>query len=202
MMERPLDRNAATRVRIAFLLLSVFTIALAAGAYVIMNFARLQNRISDSRIQAELQGITDARQIDEALKRHPSNKILKMIDAATRVANETSAIAERVSKQGEPAALAKDIDFGTASRAGSTPLTISRAPAFASPSAMARPRPREEPVTSAVRPVRSTRLCVMRLPHVSLQRTAKAAPPSWMTGIVAIGALHQLLAGGRAILPA
>src|SRR6478735_3642524 len=42
-------------------------------------------------------------------------------------------------------------------RLGSTPLMISLAPALAMPSAMARPRPREEPVTSAVRPERSNR---------------------------------------------
>ena len=42
-------------------------------------------------------------------------------------------------------------------RLGSTPLTMILAPALASPSAMARPSPREEPVTSAVRPERSKR---------------------------------------------
>ena len=115
-MRKQLDRNAATRVRVAFLLLSVFTVALAAGAYVIMNFADLQERMSAAKLQAELQGITDPKQIDEALRRYPSNKILKMINAAIKAASETSAAAEQLSRQGEPLSLAKDIDFGKASR--------------------------------------------------------------------------------------
>src|SRR6266581_3693970 len=46
-------------------------------------------------------------------------------------------------------------------RAGSAPLTITRAPAFARPSAIARPSPREEPVTKAVRSERSNNACDM-----------------------------------------
>src|SRR5437870_7850224 len=47
------------------------------------------------------------------------------------------------------------------SRAASTPLSTTRAPAAARPTAMALPRPRDEPVTSAVWPDRSKRVVDM-----------------------------------------
>lgn len=103
-------------MRIAFLLLLVFTIALSAGAYVIMNFGKLQERMAAGEIQAAVQGITDSKQLDDALKRYPSSKILKMIEMAARTATDTSAAAEQLAAEGVPAAISKEIDFGTASR--------------------------------------------------------------------------------------
>src|SRR5580704_5265178 len=62
-------------------------------------------------------------------------------------------------------------------RAGSTPLTINRAPAFASPSAIARPSPREEPVTKAVRPDRSNNFC-------DIFKPSKVAPAHGQIGAI------------------
>jgi hypothetical protein len=115
-MKRPSVQRAKWRVRIAFFLLFVFTIALSAGAYVIMNFSKLQERIAAREVQATVQGITDSRQLDDALRRYPSSKILKMIEMAVKATAETSAAAEQLAKEGEPAAISKEIDFGTASR--------------------------------------------------------------------------------------
>jgi hypothetical protein len=56
------------------------------------------------------------RQIDEALRRHRSNKILQMIAMATKAANETSAANEKLSNEAEPPALSNDINLSTASR--------------------------------------------------------------------------------------
>ena len=56
------------------------------------------------------------KQIDEALRRHRSNKILQMIAMATKAANETSAANEKLSNEAEPPALSNDIDLSTASR--------------------------------------------------------------------------------------
>jgi hypothetical protein len=56
------------------------------------------------------------KQIDEALRRHRSNKILQMIAMATKAANETSAAIEKLSNEAEPPALSKDINLSTASR--------------------------------------------------------------------------------------
>jgi hypothetical protein len=56
------------------------------------------------------------KQIDEALRRHRSSKILQMIAMATKAANETSAANEKLSNEAEPPALSNDIDLSTASR--------------------------------------------------------------------------------------
>ena len=109
-METPLDQSASTRVRIAFLFLFVFLIAVSVGAYFITDLGRLQERI------VAREGITDPNQIDEALRRHPSNKILRLIAMATKAANETNAATERLLGDVEPPSLSKNNDLGTASR--------------------------------------------------------------------------------------
>jgi hypothetical protein len=115
-MPMPSDPNAKTRVRIAFLLLFVFMIVFSVGAYYVADLGRLQERIAARESQAALQGTTDARQIDEALKQHPSNKFLQLIAMATRAADETSAATEKLSNEIEPPAIAKNINLGMASR--------------------------------------------------------------------------------------
>ncbi len=112
-METPLDHKAKARVRIAFLFLFVLMIVLSVGAYFI---TRLQEGIGARESQTALQGITDAKQLDEALRQHPSNKILKMMAMAIKAANETSAATEALSAEIEPPALSKNINLGTASR--------------------------------------------------------------------------------------
>src|SRR5437660_1056963 len=89
------------------------------------------------------------------------------IPAVSKRAKASTIAASSVTSNAEPSAAypAARISVTVVStRTGSTPLTISRAPAFASPSAMARPSPREEPVTKAVRPERSNNACDIFLP--------------------------------------
>ena len=112
-MKTPSDQKANWRARIAFFFLFVFMIALSIGAYFI---ARLQERVAAQESQTALQDITDPKQIDEALKRNPSNKILKMITTATNAENETDSAAEALLNEVEPPALSKPINLGTASR--------------------------------------------------------------------------------------
>lgn len=115
-METRLDQNARTRVRIAFSLLFVSMIVLSVGAYFITKLGKLQENIAARESRARMQGITDPKKIDEALGRHPSNKIIQMIAMATRAANETSSAAEKMSTEVEPPALSRAINLGTASR--------------------------------------------------------------------------------------
>jgi hypothetical protein len=115
-MEMPSDPKANTRVRIAFLLLFVFMIVAAVGAYFVADLGKLQEGIAARESQMALQGITDPKQIDEALRQHPSNKFLQMIAVATKAANETNAAIEKLSDQVEPPAISKDINLAAASR--------------------------------------------------------------------------------------
>jgi hypothetical protein len=115
-MQMPSDPNAKMRVRIAFLCLFVFMIVFAVGGYFVADLRKLQDSIAARESQAALQGITDARQIEEALQQHPSNKFLQMMAMATKAANETNAATEKLLNEVEPPAISKEIDLGAASR--------------------------------------------------------------------------------------
>ena len=112
----PSDPNAKTRVRIAFLCLFVFVIALSVGAYFIADLSKLQESIAARESRTAPQGIADTGQIDEAIRQHPSNKFLQLVAMAARAANETSAAAEKLAGEVEPPAISKAINLGAASR--------------------------------------------------------------------------------------
>jgi len=112
----PSDRNAKTRVRIAFFFLFAFYDCVFGWSIFRIRPGRLQENIAAREGQRALQGITDPKQIDEALRQRPSNKFLQMTAMATRAANETDAAAEQLSAEIEPAAVSKANNLGAASR--------------------------------------------------------------------------------------
>jgi hypothetical protein len=114
----PSGSNANPRVRtaVAFVFLFVSIIVLSVGAYFVAHLGRLQEGIAAGEAQTELQGIADPDQIDEALRRHPSNKFLQLMAMANKAARETRAAAEKLSGEIEPPALAKNINLGAAGR--------------------------------------------------------------------------------------
>jgi hypothetical protein len=112
-VEKSLNRNAATRARIAFFLLFVFLIV---GAYVAVTFAKYREQLAARESQAALQEVTDPGQLDEAIRRHPSNRVLQTIARAAKAADETSVAAEKLLSEIEPPSLSKDINYATASR--------------------------------------------------------------------------------------
>lgn len=112
----PSDPNAGKRVRTALLVLSGFMIVASVGAYFILDLGQLQDRIAASEGRTALQGITDASQIDEALRQHPQNKFLRMMAMATRAADDTNAAIEKLSDEIEPPEISKANNLGAASR--------------------------------------------------------------------------------------
>jgi hypothetical protein len=106
------EQRANARVRIAFLLLFVFAIALSVGAYYL---GKLQQNLAAEEGLTALQTVHDAEPMDDALRRHPSNRFLKMIAMTAGAASETSAAIEQLSHDIEPPALSS-IQLGTASR--------------------------------------------------------------------------------------
>jgi len=91
-------------------------VCLIAGTYFVAELIKLQERTTARENQAALQGISDPAQIDAALGQHPTNKILRLMSMATRAADETRTAAEKLSGEIEPVSIAKDVDFGKASR--------------------------------------------------------------------------------------
>lgn len=110
----PSDSNAKWRVRIAFLLLFI---VFSAGAYFVSDLSRLQDGGAARDSQAALQGISNPRQIDEALAQHPSNKFLRLTAMAIKAANDTHSAAEALSKEVEPPAIRGIGNPAAASRA-------------------------------------------------------------------------------------
>ena len=112
----PSDRNAKTRVRIAFFFLFVFMIVFSVGAYFVPDLGKLRESIAAREAQTALQGITEPKQIDEALRQQPSNKFLQMLAMATKATNETDAAIGKLSNEIEQPAISRDNNLGTASR--------------------------------------------------------------------------------------
>ena len=109
------NSNARVRTAIAFMFLFVSLIACSVGAYFVLHLGKLQEGIVARESQRELQGITDPKQIDEALKRRPSNRFLQLVAMATKAASDTRAATEKLPNEIEPPALSS-INLGTADR--------------------------------------------------------------------------------------
>jgi hypothetical protein len=112
----PLDPKARARAPIAFLSLFVFTVAALVGVYFVADLGKLHDLIAARDAQAILRGVADTSQIDEVLRQHPSNKLLRMVAMATRSADETNAALEKLSAEIEPLTISKADNLGVASR--------------------------------------------------------------------------------------
>jgi len=116
-MQKPSDRKARWRVGIAFFFLFAFIIALSYGASYILDLGKLQEDSDAREGQAALQGASDAKGIEEALRQHPQNRFLQFIAMATRVADETDAALEKLSNDIAPPLVSKNINLGNANGA-------------------------------------------------------------------------------------
>ena len=115
-MQKSSDRKAKWRVGIAFFFLFASIVAALYGASFILSMSKLQEDSDAREGQEALQGASDAKGIEEALRAHPQNRFLQFIAMETRVADETDAALEKLSNDIEPPLVSK-INFGTASRA-------------------------------------------------------------------------------------
>ena len=113
----PPGSNSSARVRIviAFLFLFVSLIVFSVGAYFVPTLSKLQEGVVAREGQTALQGVTDPKQIDEALKRRPSNRFLQLAAMATKAASDTRPATERLPNEIEPPTLSS-INLATAGR--------------------------------------------------------------------------------------
>jgi hypothetical protein len=113
----PPASNSSARVRtaVAFVFLFVSLIAFSVAAYFVPRLSKLQERVVAREGQTELRGITDPKQIDEALRRRPSNRFLQFVAMATKAAGDTRAATEKLSSEIEPPALSNS-NLSTADR--------------------------------------------------------------------------------------
>jgi len=92
-------------------------LAIAAFAVGIGNTSKLIDSIDARRGMKELSAVQDPSQIEQALKKNPSNTFLQLMAGAARLAQDTDRATAELLAEIEPPALSKDIDFATATRA-------------------------------------------------------------------------------------
>jgi len=99
------------------LLACVLVIVCIGALYLAGNLARFQEAISVKESQTALQGIDDPGQLEQVLKQHPSNRILKMVALANRDSIESDAAMRRLLNEAEPRDLSKPASLTESSRA-------------------------------------------------------------------------------------
>jgi hypothetical protein len=109
----PTDRGARARTVIAFVLLFVL---LGVGGFFALTFNDLRERVAAIQTQSALQEIGDAKDLGEALRRHPQNRVLLTIQKAAKAADETGAASDKLLSEIEPPSLSRAIDYAKISR--------------------------------------------------------------------------------------
>jgi hypothetical protein len=92
-------------------------LVVAAVAVGIINTPKLIESIDARRGMKELSAVRDPSEIEQALKKNPSNKFLQLMAGAAKLAQETDLATAKLLAEIEPPALGKDINFATATRA-------------------------------------------------------------------------------------
>jgi len=80
------------------------------------DLARYQEAGMVGESQATLRDVNDYQQLDQALKQHPANRILKLVALANGEAAAVDAAARKLLDEAAPATLAKPVDLTAASR--------------------------------------------------------------------------------------
>jgi hypothetical protein len=107
------DRKS--KVLVVFLLCLLITLGFGA-LYFVGDLARFQEATSVSEGEAALRSVQDPEQLDQVLKRYPSNKFLKLVALAKRDSVELDSITRGLLTEAEPRALWKQTDLGALER--------------------------------------------------------------------------------------
>ncbi|MBR0829544.1 hypothetical protein JQ596_28815 [Bradyrhizobium manausense] len=108
--------NPRRRLAVVLLLLGFFVAVCLGVMYVAGDLTRLQAAVSERDSRAALDQVKGPEQLDEALKRYPSNRLLKMLALASNDATEIDAAAQRLLSDIEPRALPKLDEVSASSR--------------------------------------------------------------------------------------
>jgi hypothetical protein len=115
-MQVPPNPKARWRVRLAFLCLFVVFVALSVGAWYIAGLARLAESHAARESRPAVQVIAAPSQIDEALRQHPSSKLLQMVAMAIKAADDTRAAADKLSSEVEQPPIPPGLNLAALSR--------------------------------------------------------------------------------------
>jgi len=110
------DRKEKKSGRWPLILWGLFAIACVVALILVGDLARYQEAGLVSESQAALRDVTDPAQLDQALKRYPANRILKLVTLANEKSAEIDAAARKMLGEAEPASVAKPVDLTKAGR--------------------------------------------------------------------------------------
>jgi hypothetical protein len=102
--------------RLPLILIGIFAIACLVALLFLGDLARYQEAGMVGESQAALRDVNDYQQLDQALKQHPANRILKLVGLANDEAAAVDAAARKLLDDAAPVTLAKPLDLTAASR--------------------------------------------------------------------------------------
>jgi hypothetical protein len=102
--------------RLPLILIGVFAIACLVALLFLGDLARYQEAGMVGESQATLRDVNDYQQLDQALKQHPANRILKLVALANDEVAAVDAAARKLLDEAAPATLAKPVDLTAANR--------------------------------------------------------------------------------------
>jgi hypothetical protein len=110
------DRKEKKSGRLPLILWGLFAIACVTALIFVGDLARYQEAGLVSESRAALRDVDDPAQLDQALKQHPGNRILKLVALGNAKLAEIDAAVQKMLNEAEPASVAKPVDLTAASR--------------------------------------------------------------------------------------
>ncbi|MGE0285568.1 MAG: hypothetical protein AB7I42_05205 [Bradyrhizobium sp.] len=111
------DRRKSIGGRLPMILLGVFAAACLVALVFLGDLARYQESAMIAESQAALRDVSDSAELDRAIRRHPANRILKLVALAEAKSAEIDAAVRRMLDDAGPATLAKPVNLAASSRA-------------------------------------------------------------------------------------
>lgn len=117
-MESLSDQNArpGRRPVVVLVLLSLLLGVCFGAMYYAGDLSKLQRDVSGEQARTALHDVADPDQLDQAVKLHPSNKLLRLLALASKDANEIDAAARTLLNETEPKRLPNLSALGASSR--------------------------------------------------------------------------------------
>lgn len=110
------DRKEKKSGRLPLILWGLFAMACVVALIFVGDLARYQEKGLVQESQAALRDVSDSAGLDQALRKYPANRILKLVALANEKTAELDAAARKMLDDAEPASLAKAIDLTAAGR--------------------------------------------------------------------------------------
>lgn len=110
------DRKEKRSGRLPLIIFGGFAVACLVALVFVGDLARYQESAMLEEGQAALRDVSDREQLDQALRKYPANRILKLVALANEKSAEIDAASRKMLDEAEPAALLKPASLTVSSR--------------------------------------------------------------------------------------